>query len=404
MEAKWGLNEELSGSVLSNMWSTLSEMDKYILARWSYSVNMPIIQDATYNILDSYIKEAFPDDEYVNRTWSDDPCPTDLLKLVGREDLIMAVTLADRTESIPSLNSESEIHDTLSTINGDGTLSMKHDGWNVQANYYNGDLVFFHTRGRSSDSMDLARLISRIPHTIPFSGKTKVVLELTVGKTAFKQCKQLFGNVHPRSAVPSVVARPQYYDLLSMHAFDIHGVDLLGQCKFDVLKSIGFDVPMFYRVTDYSSLREAMQLLSDSAETYEFPTDGMVYDGDMRRAIRLLHWEEPIYQSYVIGYEEQFGPHRISPSVCVRPVNRFGVTQRKLSLTNWQRIIDYNLQKGAPIAFRIASSAIADFDEEATLILHKKWEGKWDEYSAIVDREEMSRESLEHLSNLNMFV
>ena len=54
--------------------------------------------------------------------------------------------------------------------------------------------------------------------------------------------------------------------------------------------------------------------------------------------------------------------------------------------------MDYNLQPGAPIAFRIASSATADFDEETTRLLHKQWEGKWEEYKeTIVLNEEIVR-------------
>jgi hypothetical protein len=57
-------------------------------------------------------------------------------------------------------------------------------------------------------------------------------------------------------------------------------------------------------------------------------------------------------------------------------------------MTNWQRIMDYNLAPGAPVAFRVASSATADFDEEATRLAHKQWEGRWDEYKTYVDNNE----------------
>ena len=365
----------------------LSDFDKYKVARWAYSVGQPIISDAEYNILDRVVKELYPNAPICSRSWSSDPCPSDLLISIGRQDLMKTIILGDKTESIPSLNSEFELVSALGNINELATLSYKHDGWNVQANYYNGELVNVQTRGRATDAVDVSGLKSKVPERIPYQGKCKAVMELTVGKRNFKVCKELFGNVSERSAVSSVLARPEYYHLLDMHAFDLHGAQLTGN-KFVELRKIGFNTPQFIEVNNFDELKRALQTLSDQEVQYDSPTDGAVYDGSIRRAIRLLTWEEPIYYSYVIGYIEQYGPHRISPSVMIKPIMRKGTTQRKLSLTNWPRIMNYNLQPGAPIAFRIASSAIADFDEESTRLIHARYEGRWEEFRAMIDKNE----------------
>ena len=132
--------------------------------------------------------------------------------------------------------------------------------------------------------------------------------------------------------------------------------------------------------------------MSESEPFYSEPTDGLVYDGEIRRAIRLWAWEEPIYYSFVTGYLEQYGPYRISPSILIEPILRKGTTQRRISLTNWQRIMVFNLQPGAPVAFRIASSADAVFDEEATRLVQKQWDGKWEEYQKMIrENEEIQR-------------
>ena len=365
----------------------LSDFDKYKVARWAYSVGEKIISDPEYNLLERVVKAAYPNAPICNRSWSSDPCPSDLLIAIGRQDLMRTVILGDKTESIPSLNSDFELVTVLGNINEFGTLSYKHDGWNIQANYYNGGLVNVQTRGRSTDAMDVSKLKERIPAQIPYDGKCKVVMELTIGKHNFKTCKELFGNVSERSAVSSVLARPDYYHLLDMHAFDLHGVQITGN-KFVELRKIGFDTPQFIEVHNFDELKKALQTFSDQEPQYDSPTDGAVYDGSLRRAIRLLAWEEPIYYSYVIGYVEQYGPHRISPSVLVKPIIRKGTTQRKLSLTNWPRIMEYNLQPGAPIAFRIASSAIADFDEESTRLIHARVGGGWEEFRQLIDKNE----------------
>lgn len=370
----------------------LNEREQFVVARWAYSVGQPIISDAEYTVLLRYMEATFPDDEYVQRSWSSDPCPTDLLKRIGRDDLIYKVILSDRTESIPSLNSNIEVKTDLYNIHGKGTLSMKHDGWNIQINYYNGKPVLITTRGRSSDAVDVSSLGEFLPQEIPFKGPCKVVLELTISKENFITCARLFNNVSPRSAVSTVLSKPEYYHLLSFTAFDIHGIDLGERCKFEVLREWGFNTPMYFEVSTYDDVMAALQELSNANDVYPEPTDGAVYDGIIRRAIRLLAWEEPIYYSFVEDYLEKYGPYRISPSVLIYPILRKGTNQRQVSMTNWQRIIDYNLKPGAPIAFRIASSATADFDESATRLVQKQWEGKLEEYQKMIkENEEISR-------------
>lgn len=366
----------------------LSDFDKYKVARWAYSVGAPIISDADYNVLDKTMKELYPSAPICTRSWSSDPCPAELLTAIGRDDLIQAVVLSDKTESIPSLNSEYELTRTLGNIKEKGTLSYKHDGWNIQANYYNGDLLNVQTRGRSTDAVDVSKLKDRFPSSIPVSGKCKVVSELTIGKKNFKVCKENFGNVSERTAVSSVLARPEFYWLLDIHSFDIHGVTIEEPNKFLTLRKLGFDTPQFITTESFDDIKRALYTLSEQEPQYDSPTDGVVYDGSLRRAIRLLTWEEPIYYSYVIGYTEKYGPYRISPSVEIRPILRKGTTQHFLSLTNWARIIDYNLAPGAPIAFRVASSAVADFDEESTALIHSRYAGRWDEFKDIIDRNE----------------
>lgn len=366
----------------------LSDIEQYTYARWAYSVGRPVISDAEYNLLERTVKGLYPDLPICNRSWSSDPCPTDLLLKLDRPDLIKAVVLSDKTESIPSLNSDYEFFNELQNVNEDGTVSYKHDGWNIQSNYYNGSIVNVQTRGRNTDSVDVSQLRERFPQTLPYKDKCKVVCELTVSRENFNFCKVHFGNVNERSAVSTLLARPEYYHLLDFHAFDIHGVDLGGRVKFEVLKECGFKTPEYVATHNFHDIQKALQRLSDANDRYGSPTDGVVYDGSFRRAIRLLAWEEPIYYSYVTGYMEKYGPYRISPSVLIRPILRKGTTQKRLSLTNWPRIIEYNLAPGAPIAFRVASSAIADFDEQSTLYVHSLYAGRWDEFRKMVDDNE----------------
>ena len=375
------------------VFNDLTDYHKFIVSRWAYSVGEPIISDAEYQLLLEAMQASRPNDEYVLRTWSDDPCPVGLLRNIGREDLINKVTLTDKTTSIKSLGSFAVIQRELSLVDSDGTMSMKHDGWNIQSNYYECVRVNTHTRGRSSDVVDVSVLNDRIPKKIPAPGKVKVVMELTCPKKNFIFCAQKFGNVSERSAVSTLLAHPEYADLLDFHAIDVHGYDVAPADKFKLLESWGFPVPSWYSVRSYDDVLLALEHLSEEAKEYGWPTDGAVYDGDIRRALRVLHWEEPIYQSYVTGYLEQYGANRISPSIVIEPVLRNGTNQRRVNITNWQRIMNFNLQPGAPVAFRVASESNAAFDEQATRLLHQTYEGRWEEFQELIkENERLARE------------
>lgn len=373
----------------------MSEFEKFVIARWMYGIGRPIMTDAEYAALHRCITSTMPESEYLKRSWSSDPCPVELLKCYGYEDAITHVKLLDRTESIPSVTTWSEIHNIAANFNGAGTLSMKHDGWNVQGNYYNGELIDVHTRGRAAEPRELEQLYTRFPKTIPYKGSVKIVQEATVSKSNFSECVRLWNSANERTAVSSILANPQYTYLLELHAVDLHGVVFNAVDKFRILQEIGFNVPEYQIVHNYDELLTAIQFLSERYHTYNSPTDGVVFDsGNSVHALRVQAWEEPIFYSYVNSYGETHSAYRIVPEVRIQPILREGTMQRVIPITNWQRIIDNDLQIGSPIAFRVASGAIADFDEEATRLAHKEWEGRYDIYRMQVDTEEERKQCL----------
>ena len=366
----------------------MSELEKFILSRWAYSVGQPFISDAEYNMLLSYMKEKYPDNEYVNRSWSSDPCPRELLIKYNMEHLIHSVMLTDRTESIESLNTWTEVEREFLSLNEEATISYKLDGWNIQFSYYNGHLVSVHSRGRSSDYVDYSNLKFNVPKEIPIKGKVTVVTEAVVSNAAFEFCKEEFGNVSQRGAVSTLLARPEYTALIEIIATNLICDEEVDHIFFK-LRSMGFKVPEFYNITNYEELLEHLKLLSDREPEYYVITDGVVVKSKHKtRAIRLLAWEQPVYQSYVKGYREEFGDYRISVQCDIFPIKLQNSTQRKVPLTNLKRIVDMNLQIGSPIAFKFVSGAIADVDEDMTRLLHKQWEGRWEDYQMKIKQEE----------------
>lgn len=367
----------------------MTDERKFIIARWAYGVGQPIISDAEYTTLLRFFESTRPDWEYVQRSWSSDPCPIEILKEEKMEYLIEAITLSDKTESIPSLNSWKEVSENYSKADFTTpmTLSYKHDGWNVQATYYNGELVSVNTRGRSADALDVSVLKPLYPQTIPATGKIKVIAECTVSAELFAEMKKKFNNALQRSAVRTALVNPEFAKRLSIHAFDIIGMQ--GAPIFPTLQQWGFTVPTWEYVYSYDNLLDAIRKFDNNYSSYSSPTDGLVVaNGRQRYAIRVGNWEEPIYYSYVTGYEQSYGPYNISMKVLIKPIHTSKGMQMRIPITNLARIVINHLEIGYPIAFNTVSGAIADFNEEVTTRLRKQWEGKYDQYKSMIDSRE----------------
>lgn len=376
------------------MTSSVTDLEKYVIARWAYSIGKPIISDVEYNLLHTMMQATDPNNEYVQRSWSSDPCPTELLNKYNLGNLITAVVVTDKTESIPSLNSFAEIRQVYGELSEECTLSYKHDGWNFQVSYYNGRKIHSQTRGRTSDAMVVESLDSLLPERIDMMGKVTIIAEITASHSAFRFAKQKFGNVSQRGCVSTFLANREYAHMLSLHAFRIRSAYEIND-HFKLLREWGYDTPMNTRVSSFSELMEKVKEYSDFNSQYDFPTDGLVVAGDITRALRVMAWEEPIHNSYITGYKEEFGPQYTSVGLEIFPIKLPNSEQKNIPATNLSRVIALNLQPGAPVAFRIASSAIADLDDESTKLLHKTYVGRWEEFQMKVEENERIKLTME---------
>lgn len=106
----------------------MTDIVKYIIARWAYSVGQPIMSDAEYTVLDRAMKAKYPKNPYCLRSWSSDPCPVAMLREYGYPQLIRAVVLSDKTESIPSLNSLIEVRTMYESMHAPHSVSLRSMG------------------------------------------------------------------------------------------------------------------------------------------------------------------------------------------------------------------------------------------------------------------------------------
>jgi NAD-dependent DNA ligase len=371
--------------------------EKYILARWCYSISEEFITDAEYNNLHRMFvaEERLP--EYTGRSWSSDPCPYDLLKKYGMEDKARTIVLSDKTDSIEALTNEADLEKYYRYLLNLVFISYKHDGWNIQLTYHNGVLVHAQTRGRKSDSVDIWKLKGIFPQTVTKMGKVRIIGEITLTFENFRKLKEMYPEKDlqsQRASVSSAIANEPAWSLLSFTAFDIFAddnKDLPASYIFYLLSSWGFEIPTYRTAENYEQLLKAIKELSDSAPYYPHLTDGLVIrsnEGRDLRAVRILNWEEPIFKSYVMGYEEETAAHSRSVKIKIYPIRLQNSTQSVVPITNLRRIVNNHLEPGAPIAFKFTSAAIADIDEDVTAMLQHMYRGNYTEYKYLIEHEE----------------
>lgn len=356
-----------------------------------YSIGEPIMEDAEYTILYNEVAQEFPDSPYLGRSWSSDPCPIQLLRDNGYGDAIRDITLSDKTESIPSINSWALLRSLFGELSEAATLSYKDDGWNIQASYYNGELVRVQTRGRSSDALSAQALKDNIPQTIPKLGRITVCMEATISNTDYVTVKSMIESRSQRGAVVSCLTRPSMLKYITLHAFSIIGDEQVLN-PFPLLRKWGFNTVEYVEISTYDELLKAMQTLTERLPQYDSPTDGLVVrSASLTRAIRLGAWEEAIYKSFVTGYEETYGAYRVGVKAKIYPIAMRNSTQTKVSCTNYQCVIDNNLRIGYPVAYKLTSAAIATLDATSTALLQKEWEGREEEYCDYIRKEEEAK-------------
>lgn len=362
------------------------QRDRFILSRWQYAVGEQTeMSDAEYNdFYKRYINE-FPDDIYSKRVWSEDDCPVELLRSIGREDLIRKVEIVYGSESMSSIRTESELYNKFSNLNERTRVSMKIDGWNTQVNYYNGKPVSANSRGRTGNNKETNAILSAVPKQIPYKGKMKVIGESSIPNELWESFKEQTGNKDQRASMSTVFAQ----GIVNMSNFSAFNIITDGEevsNKYDKLKEFGFETPKCMYVNNYQQLLKAIQIMSKSKDRYHLLTDGLVIENSNTQvAVRLGAWTESDYLSYVVGYEQNHTPYGLSMVLLVKPVNIEGKEVSRVNITNISQIVQNNLQLGHPVSFVVRSSANPVINISRTEQLYLEYCHNLQEYKNLVD-------------------
>lgn len=364
-------------------------LDKYILARWAYAIGQPIMSDMEYNSLHARLKKEIPDNEYVKRVWSEDPCPIDLLTRTGNEHMYRNISITYGSESMDSLRTDDEVKRMFGNLNEATRLSYKVDGWNNQINYYNGKIISGNTRGRATTPKDSNVLLGVVPDTIPMHGVVKIIGEASIPNNKWEEFKNIYGGKDQRASMSTVIAKG-LVDYVSYKAFNIVSPDneLLSD-KYSLLKSWGFDTPKFLIVNDYKQLKSGIDMLSKMDSNNDVLTDGLVIENSKTQiAIRVGKWQESYFRSYVTGYVENYTSYGISMTLKIRPILVGGKNISILDVTNISEIVKNNLRIGYPVAFTIRSGANPAFSATDTDELQEMYLDDYEAYCKQVDADQ----------------
>lgn len=366
----------------------MTNEEKYIIARWAYAISEEYIDDIEYSHLEEEIKARHLLSEYTTRHWSQDPIPTELLKLYKLDEFIVPVTFTHSSESIESLNTIELVRHKLYRVCIPTRISYKLDGWSLRLNYYNGKLVSAISRNRhGGKAKNMESIIKLFKPTIELMGKVLVTGELYLKNNRFSEYKVLRGIVSQRNGVSTALANGDI-EFLGYRCFNIYLNDSEGikSDKYEFLQSLGFPVPKSVVVKDYQGILKAVEILGKQKSIYEAPTDGVVLENEtMQFALRIGAWEEQCNKSYVVGYVYNRGMYNNAISVEIKPLFINHKTVTHVDVTNIQTIIDYNLDYGTPIAFVERSGVNSVFDSTATENLHKQYANRFEEYIKEVD-------------------
>lgn len=349
-------------------------IERYIIARWAYSMGKPIMTDQEYDYLHRMISlQKDPRAlEYLNRTWSDDPCPVELLIKYNLKHLITNVEFYEKGESIESVNEEFKLDSILRDYKEDEFIlvSPKINGWSVRIQINKGIVVSVKSRARENNNeMSFDNYISEYQRVIDSNLKDKSFSGLVMGEAFLTH--QNFETLKIKEKVTSQVASiitaiKKHPYLITVNIFNIieDGKEYKNKLdKYERLKELGIPT-VNYKMVLKKDLIEYLKTVSKDENNYL--TDGIVIDLPDNKiyAIRLFNYKNAIYKSVVTGIEEDFNAVNMSLKLLIEPVvTREGSIQRKLDIDNLSRIQEFGITLGSTVFFEKISDSVANISQ-----------------------------------------
>lgn len=391
-------------------------LDAYILARFCYRMNEPIINDRTYEMLQDYCKKFNLDNKgYLTRTYDDDPVPSSLLWEFGMGHLenqyqasrkmAMDTFTEDASLSIEAVKNYDTAYGrfmALKSLNEDIIFSLKGNGVNTQTKVQHGKIHISRSRSRSGEGFDYTdgmkrvlkdqcKVFSEYQELILFSEAFVFEENLEYLRNKYNESKYTF----ERSAAFSMLVVEHDlsdYNLVNVMVFDIDGLADSYSETFSIAQSLGFMVAPNFTVkpqdvpatrTEFDPwLREQLDKMYHMSSG--IPSDGVVVSvdsklvlGDVKGqykdtnfALKMEYWGFDSYLGKVVAITQEQRAMYANCKLVIEPMK----TNDKANATvinafNPAIIFEENIRIGTEVKFERNSGAV-------NILLHgKKIEG-----------------------------
>ena len=300
-----------------------------------------------------------------------------------------------------SLNKTKEVDELVSWLGDkEGLLSWKMDGLTVVLTYENGKLIKAVTRGNGEIGEVItpnAKTFVNLPSSINYTGLLTIRGEAIITYSDFEKINSEIEDVdakykNPRNLcsgsvrqLSSEITAKRHVRFYAFSMVDLEDNELPQsfensfENRFEYLKSLGFEVVEYKRVTA-DTLPEAVKEFSSKIPSNEFPTDGLVLSYDdiaygrslgttakfPRNAIAFKWADE---EAETVLREIEWSPSRtglINPVAIFDTVDLEGTDVSRASLHNITYVKDMKLGIGDRIKVYKANMIIPQISENLT--------------------------------------
>lgn len=379
--------------------------DLFILARYFYRIGEPIMEDRIYEQYLNWVKNNPKGyEDFLSRTYDDDPVPLELLKEIDVEPTIPQTTGSEKQELMQYLNEEKSLSiDSVTNYASaynffiayksqekDLMMSLKMDGVNAKSLYLDGKRKLSLSRGRNGNSFDFTDNLTQVlPNQLDLEiNELKVYTECYVDYDYLGELRKKYDvdkyKMSKSAAISLLRVAHQPEDYKHLHAVVINVEGLSTKTledTFSTMEQLGFEVPE-YKLIRWSEIPEDYETFCKWLKTDVFdymfertkgiPSDGIVievndleYEGvingmysNRQLALKFEQWGFDYYVGIVedIIWEQQ----RVYANckLQIKPVNTKDAEARIINAFNMGVLIEEGITKGSKIYFERNSDAV----------------------------------------------
>lgn len=378
----------------------------YILARYFYRIGEPILQDSLYDQMEQLLKANCPDlKEYFERTYDDDPVPTELLAKLGYEDKTQTGAMkAERSELFESMNEDKSLSIRSVTSYADSwaffeharenkldlMTSLKMDGDNTKMLYMDGKYKIAMSRGRRGNSFDFTDTLKNImPATLQTTQKElRVFGESYVDESALPYLRKKYDPDKYKTCKSAAMSMlrvahdTEDYQYLNTRVFMAEGLEDTLSAMFVNLEAQGVKTAPYHLVKweeipdNFEDFKVWLKqdVLDRMAELSRgIPSDGVVVEvndllwdevvtnqySNRRLALKFEHWDFRYTKGVITGILIEQRRVYKSVRVTIDPVVQYdGCTATTINTFDLAVLIDNDLCVGKEILFEKNSGAV----------------------------------------------